>query len=80
MDTLLIIIAGPLFVLSLGAHIYVKIFLRPERNPDRDDYYEDYYHEVEEADPVLARYNKWSQLTLTTAIIAALMLFIVVMV
>ena len=80
MDTLLIIIAGTLFVLSLGAHIYVKLCMRPEKDTDREDYYEDYYYEVEEADPVLARYNKWSRVTFAAAVIAALMLFIAVMV
>ena len=71
MDAVLYIIAGPLFLISIAAHIYVKIKLRPT-DPDLDDY----YHEFEDQHPEYARYLKWSHITFTAAIIAALLLFI----
>ncbi len=72
MDTILYIIAGPLFVISLAAHIYVKLRLRPEEDSDFDDY----YYEFEDQHPGYARYTKWSKITFTTAVVAALLLFL----
>ena len=63
MDTILYIIAGPLFL---------KLRLRPKDNSDFDDY----YHEFENRRPDLARYNKFSRLTFASAVIAALLLFL----
>ncbi len=74
MDTILYIIAGPLFLISLAAHLFVKLRLRPKDNSDFDDY----YHEFEHRHPDLARYNKFSKLTFASAVIAALLLFIAV--
>lgn len=74
MDAILYIIAGPLFLISITAHIFVKIKLSPKENSDLDDY----YHEFEDQHPGLVRYEKWSKITLTTAIISALLLFIAV--
>ena len=72
MNAVLYIIAAPLFLISITAHIYVKIKLRPKEDSGLDDY----YHEFEDQHPGLARYTKWSKITLTTAIISALLLFI----
>jgi hypothetical protein len=72
MDTILYIIAGPLFLISLAAHLFVKLRLRPKDNSDFDDY----YHEFENRRPDLARYNKFSRLTFASAVIAALLLFL----
>jgi len=72
MDTILYIIAGPLFLISLGAHLYVRIRLRPRDNSDLDDY----YYEFEEQNPAYAKYLKWSRITFTAAAIAALLLFL----
>ena len=74
MDTILYIIAGPLFLISLAAHLFVKLRLRPKDNSDFDDY----YHEFENRHPDLARYNKFSRLTFASAVIAALLLFLAV--
>ncbi len=74
MDTILYIIAGPLFLISLAAHLFVKLRLRPKDNSDLDEY----YHEFEDSHPELARYNKLSRLTFTAAVIAALLLFLAV--
>ncbi len=72
MDTLLYIIGAPLFLISLAAHIYVRIRLRPGEDSDLDDY----YHEFEHLHPGLAKYTKWSKITFTAAALAALLLFL----
>jgi hypothetical protein len=72
METIILIIAGPLFLTAVAGHIYVKIRLRPGDDLD------DYYHEFEDQHPGYARYSKWSRITLTTAIISMLLLFIAI--
>ena len=72
MKTILYIIAGPLFLIAIAAHIYVKIKLPPKYDSDLDDY----YHEFEDSHPELAKYEKWAKITFTAAAIAALLLFI----
>jgi hypothetical protein len=69
MDKFIYIIAGPLFLISTAAHIYVRIRLRP--GPDLDEY----YYEFEDANPEYARYTKWSNITFAAVVIAALLLF-----
>ena len=69
-DVILMLIAGPLFLLSLAAHIYVKLKMRP--NDDLDEY----HYEFEDHHPDFARYEKWSKITFTSAVIAALLLFV----
>ncbi len=76
MDIILYIIAGPLFLISLGAHFYVKIRLRPKHDLDLDDY----YYEFEEQHPAYAKYLKWSKITFTSAAIAALLLFLAIVI
>ncbi len=72
MDTFLYIIAGPLFLISIAAHLYVKIRLRPKENSDL----EDYYYEFEDQHPDYANYVKWSRITFIAAAAGALLLFI----
>ena len=72
MDTVLYIIAGPLFVISFAAHIYVRLRLRPKDDSDLDDY----YYEFEHRHPGFAMYTKWSRITFTAVAISALLLFI----
>ena len=72
MDTILYIIAGPLFLVSLAGYLYVKLRLRPKEGSDLDDY----YYEFENQHPAYARYIKWSKITFTAAVIAALLLFL----
>ena len=72
MDTIVYIIAGPLFLISLGAYLYVRIHLRPRDNSDLDDY----YYEFEDQHPAYVKYIKWSRITFTAAAIAALLLFL----
>ncbi len=72
MDIILYIIAGPLFVISLAAHIYVKLRLRPKEDSDFDDY----YYEFEDQHPGYARYKKWSKITFTAIVVSMLLLLI----
>jgi len=72
MSTVLYIIAGPLFLVSLAVHIYVKLRMRPGKDSGLDDY----YYEFEDSHPALARYNRWSAVTFACAAAAALLLFL----
>ena len=72
MNAVLYIIAGPLFLISITAHIYVKIRLSPKGDSGLDDY----YYEFEEQHPGLAKYTKWSKITLTATVISALLIFV----
>ena len=65
-------ISGPLFLLAIGAHIFVKIKLRPKQDSDLDEY----YHEFEDQHPGLAKYAKWSTITFTAAVASALLMFL----
>ncbi len=66
-------IAGPLFLISLAAHLVVKIAMRP-----RDPGFDDYHYEFQDHHPQYARYSKWSHITFTVAVIAALLLFLAI--
>ena len=72
MDTILYILGGPLFLISLGGYFYVKLRLKPNEDSDLDDY----YYEFEDQHPALAKYIKWSKITFTAAVISALLLFL----
>jgi hypothetical protein len=72
MNTILYIIAGPLFVISIIGYIVVKLRLRPKDDSDLDDYYYEFEHEH----PAYAKYMKWSRITFAAACLAALLLFI----
>lgn len=72
MDTVLYIVAGPLFLISIAAHFYVKLRLRPKEDPDSED---DYY-EFEDLRPEVARYARWSKVTFAAAAVAVLLLFV----
>ena len=72
MDTFLYIIAGPLFLLSIAGHFYVKIRLNPKDDSDLDDY----YYEFEDQHPDYAKYLKWSRITFTGMSVSVLLLLI----
>lgn len=72
MDIILWIIAAPLFIVSLVAHIYVKLRLSPKEGSDLDDY----YYEFEDRHPGFAKYAKWSKITFTAAVISMLLMLI----
>ena len=72
MDAILYIIAGPLFLISIAAHFYVKFRMRPKETSDLDDY----YYEFEDQHPDFANYLKWSRITFIGAVAGAFLLFI----
>jgi hypothetical protein len=69
---LLSILGGLLFLASAGAHLYVRVRLRPGRDSDLDHY----YYEFEDRHPGYARYNRWLQITLGAASLGILLLFL----
>ncbi len=69
---LLYIIGGSLFLLSLIAHLYVRVRLRPRGKSDLDDY----YHEFEDQHPQYALYTRWLQISLGGAAVGMLLLFL----
>lgn len=71
---ILILSAVPLFLVSLGANIFVKIKLRPKDDSDFDEY----HYEFEDHHPGFARYSKWSHITFTAAVVSALLLFLAI--
>ena len=73
MNAILYIIAGPLFIISIAAHFYVKFRMRPKQDLDSQD---EYYYEFEDQQPDVARYLKWSRLTFAAAALGVLLLFI----
>ena len=75
MDTVLYIIAGPLFLVSIVGHFYVKLRVRPD-----DSEPDDYYHEFEDQQPGYARYERWSHMTLMGAAVSMLLLFVAMMI
>jgi hypothetical protein len=75
MDVLLCIVGGPLFLVSAGAHLYVKLRLRP-----REEELGDVYYEFEDQQPDVARYEKWSRITFAAATVGVLLLFVAVFV
>ncbi|MEN6578603.1 MAG: hypothetical protein ABFD90_19815 [Phycisphaerales bacterium] len=72
MSALLYLVGGLLFLAAVGAHLYVRFRLRPREDSDLDDY----YHEFEDQHPEYARYTKWLQITLGSAAVGILLLFL----
>ena len=70
MRTGFLVIGAPLFVIAMVGYIYARLFLRV-----RDDL-EEVYHEFEEQHLDYARYLRWEKACLTTACLAALLLFL----
>jgi len=75
MDVVLCIIGGPVFLVSVAAHLYVKLRLRPKEEDS-----EDIYYEFEDQQPDLARYEKWSRITFAAATVGVLLLFVAVVI
>jgi len=72
MDAVIYLIAGPLFLISFSAYLYLAHKLKAGYDSDLDEY----YHEFEDHHPGLARYNRWSKICFTVAAISALLLFV----
>ena len=75
MDVLLCIVGGLLFIVSVAAHLYVRLRLRP-----KGDDGEEVYYEFEEQQPDVARYEKWSRITFAAVAFGVLLLFIAVII
>jgi hypothetical protein len=69
---LLSIAGGFLLLLSLAAHLYARMYLRPRGKSDLDDY----YYEFEDQHPQYARYTRWLQISLGGAAAGMLLLFL----
>ena len=76
MKAIIVLIAGPMFLLAISAHLYIKLVMRKQYDNDLDDY----YYEVEDRHPAIAKYEKWSKITFSTAVIAALLMFLMVVI
>ncbi|MHC4131432.1 MAG: hypothetical protein ACYSSP_03215 [Planctomycetota bacterium] len=72
--TVIILISGPSFLISFLGYLYITFKLRSLYDDDLDNY----YYELEDKHPGLAKFNKWSKISLTTAIVSALLFFIVI--
>lgn len=72
MRIFLIVFGSLLFIVSVVAHIYVRIKLRPKRDSDFDDI----YWEFEDTHPDFARYSRLSRITFSAIVIAVLVLFL----
>ena len=75
MDVLLCIVGGLLFLVSVAAHLYVKLRLRP-----KDEDLENVYYEFEDQQPEVVMYERWSRITFTAATIGILLLFVAVVI
>jgi hypothetical protein len=75
MDVFLCAIGGPLFLISVIAHLYVKFHLRP-----KEEDLEDVYYEFEDQQPGVARYETWLRITFAGAAVGVLLLFIAVVI
>jgi hypothetical protein len=64
------LMGGPLFLMALSVHVWVRLHLRP---PDDLD---DVYYEFEEQHQGYARYSQWLKATVVIASFAALLLFL----
>ena len=71
METLLLLISCPLFVISITAHVIIRI-----KSRTADTEAEEIYWEFEDTDPHIAACEKWSRITLSTATASALLMFI----
>ncbi len=76
MKAIIVLIAGPMFLLAISAHMYIKLVMRKQYDNDLDDY----YYEVEDHHPAIAKYEKWSKITFSVAVIAALLMFLMVVI
>jgi hypothetical protein len=70
----LLFIGAPLFLVALGGYTYVRLFLHV-----KDDL-EDVYYEFEEQHKGYARYLRWEKRCLRAACLAALLLFLAMVV
>ena len=70
MNMILYIIAGPLFIVSAVAHIYIKITMRPQPKDELEEFYYEEFHEGRD------KYSKLTKLTFAGMTLAILLIFI----
>ena len=70
MAIILYLIAGPLFIISLIAHIYIKITMRPQPKDDLEEFYYEEFHEGRD------KYSKLTKLTFAGIALSILLIFI----
>jgi len=70
MQVALCMAGGMLFLVSIGAYMWVKLRMKPDGELD------EYYIEFEDQHPGYARYERWSRITFAGAVAGALMLFL----
>ncbi|MHC5074028.1 MAG: hypothetical protein ACYTFE_04295 [Planctomycetota bacterium] len=70
----IILLSAPLFLLSFLGYLYITFKLRSLYDEDLDEY----FYELEDKHPGLAKFHKWSKITLSTAIVSALLFFIAI--
>jgi len=69
----LYIVGGLLFLVSVAAHVYVRLCLRPRDGGEL----EEHFHELEDVDPAHLRYNVWLNITFGGAALGVLLVFLV---
>ena len=74
MKIILLSVGSLLFIVSVVAHIYVKLKLRPKQDSDFDDI----YWEFEDTYPGFVRYNRLSQITFTGMVFGTIILLVAV--
>jgi hypothetical protein len=72
MKVFFIISGSLLFIVSIIAHLYIKLKFRPKQDSDFDDI----YWEFEDTHPGFARYSKFSRITFSGIVIGTLLLFL----
>ena len=74
MKIVLLSVGSLLFIVSVIAHIYIKLKLRPKQDSDFDEI----YWEFEDTHAGFSRYDKLSQITFTAMVFGAIILLIAV--
>ena len=70
---LLLLLAGPCFLLGVGGYLFVRRRLRPDEKETEETYYE-----FEEQHPAFRRYGFWSRFTLGLVVLSMLLLFLAI--
>jgi hypothetical protein len=72
MKSFFVVIGSLLFLVSIVAHLYIKLKLRPKNDSDFDDT----YWEFENTHPRFARYSKLCRITFAGMVLGTLLLFL----
>lgn len=64
-------ISGPVFLISMIAHLYLQFVYKPKVDRRIDDS----HFEFEDNDPLVQKYHRYSRLTFMTAAVSAAVMF-----